>query len=220
MTSLARSGALGALLCGALGAAAACAHDPTGPTPGTERGACIEGRAATACGAGLVCLSDRCVRPPGADCAAVASALTSLELGNYAAPEARRPKEQAWSAKCEAEHVTLDEGACVIGARTIDELRRCPRPVMFPPYVATSPGQPIAGLPADCNTYLATLERYVTCQALPAESRRAIGQTVAQMRQSWSIFSTPSAMPPEVIEACRQGNAAVVQAMATFHCGP
>jgi hypothetical protein len=193
---------------------AACAADAPQASPGTERQPC---RAGT-CNKGLVCLSDRCVRPPGADCTQVAEALTSLELGNYAPLDDRRPKVAAYRAKCEAQFLTKDEGACVIAARSVEELRECPKPVMVPPYKPTVEGQVIAGLPPECSKYLLTLERYAKCKGLPPESRQSIASAVAQMRKSWSMFSEKTPMPDAVTNACKQGNDAIVQAMVSFKC--
>lgn len=201
-------------LAAALALLVACAGDDAQPAAGTERGACSKG----ACKAGLVCLSDRCVRPPGADCTAVAEALASLELGNYAPVEQRRPKLAAYRAKCEAALLTKEEGACVIAATTVEQLRACPKPVIFPPYKATAPGEPIKGLPKECSDYLLTLERYARCSGLPADARKSIGDTVATMRENWSVFSEATPMPPAVTAACKQGNDAIHQAMTTFRC--
>jgi hypothetical protein len=155
---------------------------------------------------------------PAADCAMVAEALTSLELGNYAPVEERRPKVAAWRAMCEAQKLTKVEGDCVIGAKTVDELRFCPKPVMFPPYKPTSEGDVIAGLPRACSEYLITLEKYAKCRGLPPDARASIASTVAQMRTNWSIFSEQTPMPPAVTAACTQGHDAIRQAMVTFGC--
>jgi hypothetical protein len=192
----------------------ACTRDQPAAAPGNERAPCKAG----SCDPGLVCLSDRCVRPPGADCQQVAEALTSLELGNYAAAEERRPKVTLYAGKCEAQHLTKDEGACVIAAKSVDQLRLCPKPVMFPPYKPTKEGEVIAGLPRECSEYLATLESYTHCNGLPADARKSIATTVAEMRKSWSIFSEKMPMPPAVSDACKQGNAAIAKAMVTFKC--
>lgn len=199
-----------------VGALAGCRDAPGEPSPGTERAPCNAG----ACTAGLVCLSDRCVRPPAADCTLVAEALTSLELGNYATPEERAPKVAAYRGKCEAQHLTIDEGRCVIAARSMTQLRDCAKPVMFPPYKATAPGDVIAGLPAECSQYLITLERYAKCPGIPVDARQSLARTVEEMRKSWSIFSETTPMPAAVTDACKQGNAAIGSAMGSFGCGP
>ncbi len=155
---------------------------------------------------------------PGGDCTMVGEALTSMELGNYAPVEDRRPKVAAYRATCVAQKLTKLEADCVIAARTMEQLRTCPKPVMFPPYKATVPGEVIKGLPAVCSQYLLTLERYASCSGIPIEARRSIGTSVAEMRKNWSIFSEATPMPKAVIDACTQGNAAILQAMTSFGC--
>ena len=191
-----------------------CTNEAPPVQPGNERQPCRSG----GCDPDLVCLSDRCVRPPGADCTLVAEALTSMELGNYAPLETRRPKVEVYRAKCEAQHLTKEEGACVIAATTMEQLRACPKPVMFAPYKPTTKGQTIQGLPAECSRYLLTLERYAGCSGLPPEARASLGSTVAEMRKSWSMFSEKTPMPPEVTAACKQGEDAIATAMVSFKC--
>ena len=50
------------------------------------------------------------------------------------------------------------------------------------------------------------------------DARQSIGKTVVEMRKSWSIFSEVTPMPPAVTDACKQGNAAILQAMVSFGC--
>ena len=91
------------------------------------------------CEPGLVCLSNLCVRPPAADCAHVAEALASGELGNYAPPQARAPLVAAKRAACEAAQVSKDEAACLDKAHDAWSQRQCV-PRMFPETAAT-PGE-------------------------------------------------------------------------------
>ena len=160
----------------------------------------------------------RTPKAPAADCALVAESLTSFELGNYAPIEERAPKVTAWRERCQAEALTREEGQCVIDARTTEELRFCPRSLMFAPYVATKEGDLLPGLPPACSAYLLRLETYARCRGLPADARASIAATVAQMRKNWSGLTGP--MPPAVTDACVQGDAAIAQAMVTFSCGP
>ena len=159
-------------------------------------------------------------RPEGplADCAMIAEVLTSFELGNYAPIEERRRRLPEWRAKCEAEAPSKADGDCIINAKTVEELRFCPKPIMFPPYQATAEGDAIKGLPRECSDYLITLEKYARCRGLPADARASIASTVAQMRRNWSMFSEQTPMPPAVTTACRQGHDAIRQAMVTFSC--
>src|SRR5512134_2617819 len=96
---------------------------------GTERGACYGNGS---CNPGLLCLSNRCVRPPGADCDAVGEHLTSLELGNYAPKEQCNGRVLALAAVCRAQHMTKDEGACLLEKTSKDTLGYCPKPLIVP----------------------------------------------------------------------------------------
>ncbi|MCB9561804.1 MAG: hypothetical protein H6708_15480 [Kofleriaceae bacterium] len=110
----------------ALTALAACkAKDSARPAPaaGTERGACYGNGT---CNDGLVCLSELCVRPPGADCAAVATKLASMMLGNYAPRDERDAYLADTRAACEAAHLTKEDGACLLDAPHRNALGRCP----------------------------------------------------------------------------------------------
>jgi hypothetical protein len=99
---------------------------PAATAAGTERGACREG---SACDPGLVCLSQLCVRPPGADCAKVADALAAALLGNYTEIEERNQFLADTRAACEQRHLTAEDGACLTHARSRQELGRCPHPL-------------------------------------------------------------------------------------------
>jgi hypothetical protein len=103
----------------------AAAGSPTGgAADGTERGACYGNGT---CNDGLTCLSDLCVRPPGADCAKVAEKLSYLLLDNYAPQDQRTTFLATTRADCEAMHLTRDEGACLIDAPHRNALGRCPK---------------------------------------------------------------------------------------------
>jgi len=200
-------------------ALAGCGRGKAGSgADGTERGACYGNGT---CNAGLSCLSNRCVRPPGADCDAVAEALATLELGNYAPREQRKPKVVQIVAMCRAEHLTKDEGACLLDKQTKDELVACPKPLIVAPLSAAErqalQGQTEAGLPAACNEYLRVLERYAACPQVPPEAARALRQSIAQMRQQWLQLGQGT-MPAAVGDACRQGLGAMKQAMAQLGC--
>lgn len=98
------------------------------PTPGTERGDC---RADQSCDVGLWCLSNLCVRPPPADCTAVAETLTSLELGNYAPVEERAPKVAKYKASCTSLRISKEEGVCLDKVRDTWSAAQCV-PRLFP----------------------------------------------------------------------------------------
>lgn len=91
---------------------------------GSERGACYGNGT---CNDGLVCLSNLCVRPPGADCDKVAEKLGGLLLGNYS-PRAERDAFLATTrAECTAAALTKEEGDCLLGAAHRNALSRCPK---------------------------------------------------------------------------------------------
>ena len=81
---------------------------------GTEGAECYPN---ATCDAGLICLSNLCVRPPPASCQAVGEQLASIELGNYAEPEARAPVVARYRAACETAMVSREEGQCLDSAR-------------------------------------------------------------------------------------------------------
>jgi hypothetical protein len=116
----------------AIVSSAACQKDVpaagSGVGAGTERGDC---RADKTCDPGLLCLSDLCVRPPPADCAAVAETLASLDLGNYADVEERAPVIAKYRASCEQVHVTKEEGVCLDKVRDKWSAAQC-APRLFP----------------------------------------------------------------------------------------
>jgi hypothetical protein len=99
-------------------------HEGTPVAAGQERGACRPDRG---CDPGLTCLSELCVRTPGADCAKVGEALAYLLLDNYAPAEERAGLRADVARQCEEQHLSVDDGACLIRARDRGELRACPR---------------------------------------------------------------------------------------------
>ena len=115
-----------------------CQHDGTarGGTVGHERDDC---RPDKTCEPGLVCLSNLCVRPPPADCQAVADQLASIDLGNYAEPETRAPVISRYKAACETALVSKEEGQCLDKARDKWSASQCV-PRMFPELASSSTG--------------------------------------------------------------------------------
>jgi hypothetical protein len=93
---------------------------------GAERGRCYGNGT---CNTGLVCLSDLCVRPPGADCAKVAEKMSYLLLGNYASPEDRATFLSTTKAECDSAMLTKEEGECLLSAPHRNALGRCPKVV-------------------------------------------------------------------------------------------
>jgi len=115
----------------AAAAGAACGRSPAA---GAERGSC---RPDHSCDVGLACASDLCVRPPPADCADVAEQLTSIELGNYAEPEARAAVVARYKAACEAARVSRDEAQCLDKASDRWDAGQCV-PRLFPEMASTT----------------------------------------------------------------------------------
>ena len=119
-----------AVIAVALAALAGCKGSSSTPAPsappGTERGACRPDRT---CDRGLVCLSDLCVRPAGADCAKVGEALAFVLLDNYAPREERDGLRADVARQCQDLGLTADEGACLQRAQSRADLRACPRQV-------------------------------------------------------------------------------------------
>ena len=91
----------------------------------------MEGGGVGTCDDGLLCLSNVCVRPPPADCQQVSEQLASIELGNYAPVETRRPVVAKYAAECEKARVSKEEGECLRKARSKWAAGRCV-PRMFP----------------------------------------------------------------------------------------
>ncbi len=111
------------------------------PPNGKERGDCVAPKAAPGqaadpsavgtCDPGLLCLSNVCVRPPPADCQAVADQLASFQLGNYAEPEERAPVVDKYKRACQKAMVSKEQGECIANARSTVAASAC-APLMFP----------------------------------------------------------------------------------------
>ena len=80
---------------------------------GSSGGACYGNGT---CDEGLVCLSQLCVVPPGADCAAIADHLAGILLGNYAPKEDRSAFAADVTADCTTRKLTKDDGECLMRA--------------------------------------------------------------------------------------------------------
>ncbi len=113
---------------------------------GAERGPCYGNGT---CDPGLVCYSDRCVRPPGADCAKVAEKLSGYRLDNYAPKDERLRVIGEIDKLCRDAQLTEDEGACITGAHGRSEIAACPRPLL----------PELAGDPTGCGDFGAHVTR-------------------------------------------------------------
>jgi hypothetical protein len=74
-----------------------------------------------------------CGKPPGggADCPLVAKALSSFELGNYAEPEDRAPREAELEAQCLSAYLNKLDEMCILDA-TKETLAYCDNPLIVP----------------------------------------------------------------------------------------
>ena len=181
-----------------------CAQASRG-TPGTERADC---RASDQrCDDGLLCLSNVCVRPPGADCALVGETLASIDLGNYAELEERAPVVAKYRAACEKAHVTKEEGECLDRARDKWNAQRCARR-MFPEATASA---------GNCGAVVGRVESALRAQIRGApdpQSEHWFTTTIDVMKQSCEEDAWPAALK-ECILASNAGQG--VDAMQTCH---
>jgi len=137
-------------------AAASCTRTPAA---GTERGPCKTGNT---CDPGLSCLSDLCVRPPPADCGAVAESLASITVGNYAPRDQRDKAVADLRTRCEQAKLTADEGKCILAAKGRFALSKCPRPLL--PGLAD-----LARDPSGCRAVAAHMEEIGKAQLTSAD---------------------------------------------------
>ena len=182
-----------------------CAKDSRG-TPGTERADCRAGQ--NPCNDGLLCLSNVCVRPPGADCALVGETLASLDLGNYAEPEERAPVVAKYQAACEQAHVTKEAGECIDRARDKWNAQRC-APRMFPEAAAAA---------GDCGRVVARVEAALRAQVQGQQNPQVeqwLATTAGVMQQSCEQDLWPAAL-----KECILGAAVAPGADALQACSP
>jgi len=109
-------------------AAAACSGKGKSSTvaAGKERGACYGNGT---CDQGLVCLSQLCVAPPGADCTAIADHLGGILLGNYAPRDERAAFSTEVAADCTAKKLSKDDGDCLMRATGRQAIGGCAVPL-------------------------------------------------------------------------------------------
>lgn len=105
---------------------------------GKERGDCRTDEHMP-CDPGLLCLSNLCVKPPPADCAAIGETLASMDLGNYAEPEERGPVVAKYKAACAKTYVSKEEGKCIDEAKDKWSAGQC-APRMFPELASSNTG--------------------------------------------------------------------------------
>jgi hypothetical protein len=121
----------------------------------------------------------------GVDCVLIGQTITSLELGNYAEPEVRAPREKEITALCVAENLTKSDAACVLAAASLDDLAYCPKPlvakrVVLPPVT-----------PGDiCEQYVRTLERIARCPNFPPDSAKALRGQIPTLRKMYAQYGS------------------------------
>ena len=69
-----------------------------------------------------------------------------------------------------------------------------------------------------CDRYVALLEAFARCPALPAPTRATMRQSITALRQSWRTL--PPDARPAVEAACAQGAGTLPQALASLNCTP
>jgi hypothetical protein len=184
-----------------LGLAAGCRDRAAATEPGHERGDCRPDRT---CDVGLLCLSNLCVRPPPADCQEVGEQLASIELGNYAEPDARAPVVARYKAACEATRLSRDEQQCVDRTRDRWSAARC-APRMFPDLASSSTG--------DCGAIVARVRAAMQKQSSYLDDARMktwFERTMTVMQESCEQDHWP-----DVLKKCMlagDGLAAMTQA--------
>lgn len=165
---------------GCKGADSTSSGSGSGPALGTERGDCRPDRT---CDPGLLCLSNLCVRPPPADCMAIAETLTSFDLGNYAEPDERAPIVDKYKTRCEAQVVSKEAGECIDKATDKAAAMAC-APTMFPSVGA-----------ADC-TRIITKVRDAMMKQIASDPRmlEMMGKALSVMQQSCEQDGWPEAL--------------------------
>ncbi len=161
------------------------------PALGKERGDC---KAEKACDPGLMCLSNLCVRPPPADCTAVANGLASFDLGNYAEPEEREPIVARYKASCEKAFVTKEQGECFEKAADKNAAMMC-APFMFAEKVDVR--GPVTG---ECGKVIARIRQTMAGQL----SQVTDPQTLQMMNKAMDVMKESCELDgwPDNLKSC------------------
>lgn len=130
----------------------------------------------------------------GVDCRLIAQTLTSLELGNYAEPEERGPRERAIEELCVRARLTRTDAECLLGATAVADLAACAKPLIVK-HVAPPPL-----VPGDhCEQYVRALERIASCAKVPRETARSVRDQVRQLRAMYGQYGAQ----PQVQDSCK-----------------
>lgn len=74
---------------------------------------------------------------------------------------------------------------------------------------------------AECDAYVAVLQRYAQCNALPVDAKQALLQAVGQMTDAWKSLRDPSVAPEArkaAADACRQAADALRESAKAQGC--
>jgi len=166
------------------------------PALGKERGDCKPDKV---CDPGLMCLSNLCVRPPPADCAAVAEGLASMDLGNYAEPEERAPIVAGYQAACEKAHVTKEQGECFEKATDKVSAMMC-APFMFPKQAVSPPGKDTG----DCVKVIARIRQTMAAQfsqVTDPQTQQMMNKAMTAMQESCELDGWPDGLKTCILQA-------------------
>lgn len=148
-----------------------------------------------------------CRRPPPAECEPVADQLASIELGNYAEPEARRPIVAKYKAACHAARVSREEAQCIDQAHDRWSAGQCV-PRMFPELASSSTGD-CAATVAKTKAMMATQAAYLS----GPNTKKWFDLSMQIMQQSCEDDRWPDALKtcvlasdgtPAAMQACNQ----------------
>lgn len=150
-----------------------------------------------------------------ADCTLIAQTLTSLEMGNYAEPAQRAPRERELADRCTDAALTDEEASCLLSASR-DTLPYCPRPLAVAHRDMPKLSVDAEGLPPSCARYLAYIEQLASCSRIPIDSRKAIRDAAAQAASAWRQVNQQGA--PYLESACASGARALAQSVQANGC--
>lgn len=145
----------------------------------------------------------------GVDCRLIAQSIASLELGNYAEPEVREPREREIEGLCVRARLTKADADCLLAAPTIDELAYCANPLVTKKVVPP----PIT--PGDiCEQYVRRLEAIARCKTFPADSAKALRGQIPQLRKMYAQYGAQK----QVQDNCKLALDATDQAYKPLGC--
>jgi len=165
------------------------------PALGKERGDCKPDKV---CDPGLMCLSNLCVRPPPADCQAVAEGLASYDLGNYAEPEERAPVVAKYKASCEKAHVTKEQGECFEKASDKTAAMMC-APFMFAEKVTVK-----GPSPGECGKVIARIRQTMAgqlSQVTDPQTLQMMNKAMEVMQESCELDGWPDNLKTCILNA-------------------